>query len=154
MLLQVPMGAEDQFDGVIDLIDMKQIRWDDENLGATYVVDEIPSEYADLAMEYREKLLESVSEEDDAIMEKYLGEEEITRADLIAAVRKATINRKLVPVLCGSALKNKGIQPLLNAIAHFFPAPWMCPRCGAYILKPVIPLIFPGKKWSPGRSDF
>jgi elongation factor G len=149
VLLQVPMGAEDQFDGVIDLIDMKQIRWDDESLGATYVVDEIPSEYADLAMEYREKLLESVSEEDDAIMEKYLGEEEITRADLIAAVRKATINRKLVPVLCGSALKNKGIQPLLNAIAHFLPSPLDVPPVRGIHPETGDPLDFPPEKNGP-----
>ncbi len=149
VLLQVPMGAEDQFDGVIDLIDMKQIRWDDESLGATYVVDEIPSEYTDLAMEYREKLLESVSEVDDAIMEKYLGEEEIARADLIAAVRKATINRKLEPVLCGSALKNKGIQPLLNAIQHFLPSPLDVPPVRGIHPETGEPLDFPPEKNGP-----
>lgn len=149
VLLQVPMGAEDQFDGVIDLIDMKQIRWDDDSLGATYVVDEIPSKYADLAMEYREKLLESVSEEDDAIMEKYLGEEEITRADLIDAIRKATINRKLVPVLCGSALKNKGIQLLLDAIQHFLPSPLDMPPVRGIHPETGEPLDFPPEKNGP-----
>ncbi|HSL62579.1 MAG TPA: GTP-binding protein, partial [Desulfotignum sp.] len=116
VMIQVPMGSEDRFDGIIDLIDMKQIRWDDESLGAKYVVEDIPAQFADLAAEYRDKLLEAVSEVDDAIMEKYLGEEEIARTELMGAVRKATITRKIVPVLCGSALKNKGIQPLLNAI--------------------------------------
>ncbi len=149
ILLQIPMGAEDQFDGVIDLIDMKQIRWDGENLGATYVVEEIPSKYVDQALEYREKLLESVSEEDDAIMEKYLGEEEISRADLIAAVRKATINRKRVPVLCGSALKNKGIQPLLNAIAHFLPSPLDVPPVRGIHPETGDPLDFPPQKNGP-----
>ena len=149
VVIQVPMGTEDQFDGVIDLIDMKQIRWDDDSLGATYVVDEIPSEYADLAMEYREKLLESISEEDDTIMEKYLGEEEITRADLIDAVRKATINHKLVPVLCGSALKNKGIQPLLDAIQHFLPSPLDVPPVRGIHPETGEPLDFPPEKNGP-----
>ncbi len=123
VMLQVPMGAEDQFAGVIDLIDMQQIRWDDESLGAKFIIEDIAPEYADIAQEYREKLLEAVSEQNDDIMEKYLGEEEISRADLTAAIRSAAISHKLVPVLCGSALKNKGIQPLLNAIQSFLPSP-------------------------------
>ncbi len=149
VVLQIPMGAEDQFDGVIDLIDMKQIRWDDESLGAKYVVDEIPSEYADQALEYREKLLEAVAEQDDAIMEKYLGEEEIARADLIDAVRKATVNRKLVPVLCGSALKNKGIQPLLDAIQNFLPSPLDVPPVRGIHPETGDPLDFPPEKNGP-----
>jgi elongation factor G len=123
VMLQVPMGAEDRFAGIIDLIEMQQIRWDDESLGARYSIEDIAPEFEDLAQEYREKLLEAVSEHDDAIMEKYLGEEDISRSDLIAAIRNATISRKMVPVLCGSALKNKGIQPLLNAIQDFLPSP-------------------------------
>jgi elongation factor G len=123
VMLQVPMGAEDRFAGIIDLIDMQQIRWDDESLGARYSIEDIAPEFEDLAQEYREKLLEAVSEYDDAIMEKYLGEEDISRSDLIAAIRNATISRKMVPVLCGSALKNKGIQPLLNAIQDLLPSP-------------------------------
>jgi elongation factor G len=149
VVLQIPMGAEDQFDGVIDLIDMKQIRWDDESLGAKYVVDEIPSEYADQALEYREKLLEAVAEQDDAIMEKYLGEEEIARADLIDAVRKATVNRKLVPVLCGSALKNKGIQPLLDAIQNFLPSPLDVPPVRGIHPETGDPMDFPPEKNGP-----
>jgi len=149
VVLQIPMGAEDQFDGVIDLIDMKQIRWDDESLGAKYVVDEIPSEYADQALEYREKLLEAIAEQDDAIMEKYLGEEEIARADLIDAVRKATVNRKLVPVLCGSALKNKGIQPLLDAIQNFLPSPLDVPPVRGIHPETGDPLDFPPEKNGP-----
>ncbi len=123
VMLQVPMGTEDRFAGIIDLIDMQQIRWDDESLGARYSIEDIAPEFEDLAQEYREKLLEAVSEHDDAIMEKYLGEEDISRSDLIAAIRNATISRKMVPVLCGSALKNKGIQPLLNAIQDLLPSP-------------------------------
>ncbi|MFN2358573.1 MAG: elongation factor G [Desulfotignum sp.] len=123
VILQIPMGAEDRFSGVIDLIEMQQIRWDDESLGAQYSIEDIAPQFEDLAQEYREKLLEAVSEHDDAIMEKYLGEEDISRSDLIAAIRIATISRKMVPVLCGSALKNKGIQPLLNAIQDLLPSP-------------------------------
>jgi elongation factor G len=149
VVLQIPMGSEDRFDGVIDLIDMKQIRWDDESLGARFVVEEIPSQYADQAMDYREKLLESVAEQDDAVMEKYLGEEEITRADLINAVRKATITRKLVPVLCGSALKNKGIQPLLDAIQHFLPSPLDVPPVRGVHPETGDPIDFPAEKNGP-----
>ncbi|MEX1300493.1 MAG: elongation factor G [Desulfotignum sp.] len=149
VLLQIPMGAEDRFDGVIDLIDMNQIRWDDESLGAKYVVDAIPSEYADQALEYREKLLEAVAEQDDVIMEKYLGEEDISRVDLIDAVRKATVNRKLVPVLCGSALKNKGIQPLLDAIQNFLPSPLDVPPVRGVHPETGDTLDFPPEKNGP-----
>jgi elongation factor G len=149
VVLQIPMGAEDRFDGVIDLIDMKQIRWDDESLGARFVVDEIPPEYANQALEYREKLLESVAEQDDAVMEKYLAEEEIPRSDLIDAVRKATITRKLVPVLCGSALKNKGIQPLLDAIQNFLPSPLDVPPVRGVHPETGDPIDFPAEKNGP-----
>lgn len=123
VVVQLPMGSEDHFQGVIDLIDMQQIRWNDETLGAEYSVQNIDPEFEELALEYREKLLEAISEQDDTIMEAYLGEEEISRQDLVQAIRKATIARKIVPVLCGSALRNKGIQPLLNAIELFLPSP-------------------------------
>jgi len=123
VMLQVPIGAEDRFRGVIDLINMQQIAWDDETLGAEYAAGEIEAEFEDLAMEYRDKLLEAVSETNDEIMEKYLGEEEITVQELKAAIRQATISRDMVPVLCGTALKNKGIQPLLDAIEFYLPSP-------------------------------
>jgi len=123
VMIQVPMGAEDKFRGVIDLIDMQQICWDDESLGAEFTISDIDSEFEEVAHEYREKLLEAISEQDDDIMEKYLGEEEISRQDLVKAIREATISRKIVPVLCGSALKNKGVQPLLDSIESFLPSP-------------------------------
>ncbi|MCP4722184.1 MAG: elongation factor G, partial [Desulfobacteraceae bacterium] len=123
VVIQVPMGAEDRFKGVIDLIDMKQICWDDESLGSEFTISDIEPEFVELAREYRENLLEAISEQNDDIMELYLGEEEIDSGDLVKAIRKATIARKIVPVLCGSALKNKGIQPLLNAIESFLPSP-------------------------------
>ncbi|MCP3944755.1 MAG: elongation factor G [Desulfobacteraceae bacterium] len=123
VVIQLPMGEEDRFKGVIDLIDLQQIIWDDQSLGEEFTTGDIDPEFEDLAQEYREKLLEAISEHDDDIMEKYLGEEEISRGDLVAAIRRATIDRKIVPVLCGSALKNKGIQPLLDAIESFLPSP-------------------------------
>jgi len=123
VILQLPMGSEDRFAGVIDLINMKQITWDDETKGAEYSMDDIAPEFDKIACEYREKLLEEISEVNDEIMEKYLSEEDISIEDLNKAVRTATISRKIVPVFCGSALKNKGIQPLLDGISLYLPSP-------------------------------
>ncbi len=123
VMIQVPIGAEDRFQGVIDLLTMEQIAWNDETLGAEYRSGPIEDQFRELAEEYREKLLEAVSELDDDIMEKYLGEEEISVDELRAAIRAATIRRDMVPVLCGSALRNKGIQPLLDAIDYYLPSP-------------------------------
>ena len=123
LILQLPVGAEDDFTGIIDLINMKQIIWEDETLGATYTAEEIPLRLLDSATEYHEKLIETVAEVDDDIMEDYLSETPIAPENLMAAIRRATIDLKLVPVLCGSALRNKGIQPLLDAIELFLPSP-------------------------------
>jgi len=123
LILQLPVGIEDNFSGVIDLINMKQIIWEDESLGATFREEDVPSNLLDNAKEYREKLIETIAEVDDAIMEDYLSETPVTLERLVAAIRKATIDLKLVPILCGSALRNKGIQPLLDAIVEFLPSP-------------------------------
>ena len=123
LLLQIPVGIEDGFSGVIDLLEMKQITWDESSLGAQFTVDEIPEDLKETAESYREKLLETVAEVDDDIMESYLGEKPIPLPELVTAIRKAVNGLKLVPVLCGSALKNKGIQPLLDAIVQFLPSP-------------------------------
>ncbi len=123
LLLQLPLGREENFSGVIDLIEMKQIEWDDESLGVKYDIKDISPDFEEEAQEYREKLLENVAEIDDEIMEKYLGEEPISKKELKSAIRKATIARRCVPVICGSALRNKGIQPLLDAIENFLPSP-------------------------------
>ncbi len=123
LILQLPMGAEDHFAGVIDLVEMKQIVWDDDSLGADYTEEDISEEYAELAETHREKLIETLAEVDDEIMEAYLSEEAISAEQLLDAIRKATIELKLVPVLCGSALRNKGVQPLLDAIVRFLPSP-------------------------------
>ncbi|WP_461832659.1 elongation factor G [Aquifex sp.] len=121
--IQIPLGAEDQFEGVIDLMEMKAIRWLEETLGAKYEVIDIPPEYQEKAQEWREKMIETIVETDDELMEKYLEGQEISVEELRKALRKATINRQLVPVLCGSAFKNKGVQPLLDAVIDYLPSP-------------------------------
>ena len=123
VMLQLPMGSEDNFVGVIDLVNMKQITWDDETQGAEYSIDVIAPEFEEIADEYREKLVEAISEVNDEIMEKYLLEEDILAGEIIKAIRAATISRQIVPVFCGSALKNKGIQPLLDGIELYLPSP-------------------------------
>ena len=123
LILQLPVGLGDDFTDVIDLIEMKQFRWDDETLGAAYELIPISDEYLQQAQEYREKMIETAAEYDDDVMEAYLSELPIDVSKLLDAIRKATINLKLVPVLCGSALRNKGIQPLLDAIVKFLPSP-------------------------------
>jgi len=123
LVLQLPLGSEDEFTGIIDLLDMHQIRWDDDTLGATYTVEAIDAEHQGLAESYREKLIETVAEIDDDIMEAYLSETPIDLDQLKKAIRRATIDLEVVPVLCGSALKNKGIQPLLDAIGAYLPSP-------------------------------
>lgn len=123
LILQLPVGLEDDFSGVIDLINMKQIIWEDEALGETFTKEDIPQNLLGTATEYHEKLIEAIAEVDDDIMEDYLSETPVTLERLVAAIRKATIDLKLVPVFCGSALRNKGIQPLLDAIVRFLPSP-------------------------------
>ena len=155
LIMQLPVGIEENFVGIIDLIKMKQTIWDDDTLGATYSTEDISSEYIDKANEYREKLIETIAEVDDEIMEAYLSESSITDESLLNAIRKATINLNLVPVLCGSALKNKGIQPLLDAIIRFLPSPVDIPpikgshpdtgepiECPAKNTEPLAALIF------------
>ena len=123
LILQLPGNLEDDFKTVIDLIHMNQIVWDEQTLGANFEEQEIASQFAQAAKEYREKLIETLAEFDDDIMEAYLAEAPVDMVKLLAAIRKATIDLKLVPVLCGAALKNKGIQPLLDAIVQFLPSP-------------------------------
>jgi elongation factor G len=123
LVLQLPYGVEESFKGVIDLIRMQAIVWDDDTLGATFEMIDIPAEEQERAAAYREKLVETLADTDDDIMEAYLAEQTIDQRMLVQAIRRATINLQLVPVLCGSALKNKGIQFLLDAIVDFLPSP-------------------------------
>ena len=127
--IQLPIGAEDKFKGVIDLVRMKALVYKDETMGADYEVQDIPADMLAEAKEYREKLVEKVSEADDKLLEKYLGGEELTEAEIKAAIRKRCIEsvRKeespFVPVVCGTAFKNKGVQPMLDAVVDYLPSP-------------------------------
>ena len=123
LILQLPVGTGDDFRGVIDLLRMQQIRWDESSLGTAFSTGEIPEDIAESAAEYRERLVAAAAEHDDALMEAYVTGTAIDESLLIAAVRRATIQLKIVPVLCGAALRNKGIQPLLDAVAQFLPSP-------------------------------
>ncbi|MBI3783036.1 MAG: elongation factor G [Deltaproteobacteria bacterium] len=121
--IQLPIGAEETFRGVVDLITMKATIWDEDSLGARYRTEEIPSELQDQSAEYREKLLEAVADSDESLLEKYLEGAEVSEDEVRNAVRKATLAMRMVPVICGSAFKNKGVQALLDAVVDFLPAP-------------------------------
>jgi len=134
-VLQIPIGYEGDFSGVVDLLKMKAIVWNGEELGAKYDVTDIPADLQDKADEFRQLLLDVVSSHDDDILEKFLGDEEITEADLKKAIRRATLANEIVPVLTGSAFKNKGVQPLLDAIVDYMPSPLDLPPTKGTALK-------------------
>jgi elongation factor G len=121
--LQIPIGAEANFKGVIDLVEMKAIVWHDEEMGAAYEVEEIPEPLRKKAEAFRNQLIEVISETDDVLMEKYLEGEELTKAEIKRGIRQATIDMKIFPALCGTAFKNKGIQTLLDAVVDYLPSP-------------------------------
>jgi elongation factor G len=124
LVIQLPIGAESTFEGVVDLIEMRALTWrGDVEMGAKYNVEEIPADLKDKAAEYRQALLETVAETDDALMEKFFAGEEISVAEIKKAIRKMTIASEIYPVLCGSAFKNKGVQPMLDAVIDFLPSP-------------------------------
>lgn len=124
LVLQLPIGAEDDFDGVVDLVEMKAITWRGVvPTGTAPTIEEIPADLVEKAAEYREKLLETVAESDEALMEKYFGGEELTIEEIKGAIRKMTVASELYPVLCGSAFKNKGVQPMLDAVIDYLPNP-------------------------------
>ncbi|HYR85514.1 MAG TPA: elongation factor G [Terriglobia bacterium] len=121
--IQLPLGKEETFRGVIDLLDNKAILYVDETLGAEYKVEEVPEDYKEIVHQYREKIIEAACEADEKVFEKYVHGEVISNDELKAAIRKGTIAIKLTPVLCGSAFKNKGVQPLLDAVLAYLPSP-------------------------------
>jgi elongation factor G len=123
LVVQLPWGVESDFRGVIDLVRMRGLLWHTEDKGATYETVDIPADHADAAREWRDKLLETVAENDDEMMELYLEGGEPTEKQLVAAIRRATIASRLTPVLCGTAFKNKGVQPMLDAIVDYLPSP-------------------------------
>ncbi len=122
--LQIPIGAEENFEGVVDLVTMKAIIWNSEDLGASWEYKDIPADLVDQANEYREKLLEAVGESSEAMMEKYFEDpDSLTEEDIREGIREATLNMSIVPMLCGTAFKNKGVQPLLDAVCYYLPSP-------------------------------
>lgn len=123
--IQIPIGEEENFKGIIDLVTMKATIWDDDQtlMGQKFEVVEIPSELADKAAEYREKMIEAVAESSEELMEKYLGGEELTEAEIKAGIKKRCLAMEIVPMTCGTAFKNKGVQTLLDAVVDYLPAP-------------------------------
>jgi elongation factor G len=133
--IQIPIGAEDSFQGVVDLVKMKAVIWDGEQLGAKYSYTDIPADLVETAQEYREKLMDAVCELDDELMNKYFEGEEISEEEIIAGIRKGCIALKFIPMVCGSSFKNKGVQTLLNAVVDFLPSPLDIPAIAGTDLK-------------------
>ena len=123
LIIELPVGKEDKFEGVIDLITMKSLLFDSESFGAEIIETDIPDEYSKIAEEYRERMLETVCEANDELLEKYLEGQTITNEEIKKTIRFGTLNRKFVPVLCGSSLRNMGIQPLIEAVIDYLPSP-------------------------------
>jgi elongation factor G len=123
VVMQLPIGAEDKFSGIVDLVTMKAVVWEDESLGAKFHEEPIPSELKAQAEEYREKLVEAAADCDETIMVKYLDGKEVTEAEIRTAIRNGTLSLKVVPILCGSAFRNKGVQPMLDAVVDYLPSP-------------------------------
>ncbi len=137
LVIQLPIGAESNFEGVVDLVEMRALTWrgdskGDVEMGAKYTIEEIPADLAEKAAEYRKLLLETVAETDDALMEKYFSGEELTVAEIKAAIRKLTVSSQIYPVLCGSAFKNRGVQPMLDAVVDYLPTPLDVPAIEAH----------------------
>ncbi|OYX56276.1 MAG: elongation factor G [Micrococcales bacterium 32-70-13] len=137
LVIQLPIGFESSFEGVVDLVEMRALTWrgdakGDVEMGAKYEIEEIPADLVEKANEYRTALLEVVAETDDALMEKYFGGEELTVAEIKAAIRKLTIASEIYPVLCGSAFKNRGVQPMLDAVVDYLPSPLDVPATIAH----------------------
>jgi elongation factor G len=121
--MQIPIGAEENFQGVIDLISMQAIFWNEADQGATYEAKDIPSDLADLSAEYREKMIESAAEASEELMEKYLEEGDLSAAEIREGIRTQVLNNEIIPMFCGSAFKNKGVQAVLDAFIHYMPSP-------------------------------
>src|SRR5271165_6224948 len=121
--IQIPVGAEDQFKGIVDLVKMKPVLWRDETLGAEFDIVDIPADLLEKAQSYREQMIEAVSEFDDKLFEKFINGEALSEAEIGAGIRKATIALKIFPVICGTAFKNKGVQTMLDAVVDYLPSP-------------------------------
>ena len=123
MAIQIPVGAEDQFKGIVDLVTMKARIWRDETLGAEFDEVEIPADLLEKAKSYREQMIEAVAESDDHLFAKFVEGTPISEKEIMEGIRKATITQKIFPVICGSAFKNKGVQNLLDAVVDYLPSP-------------------------------
>jgi elongation factor G len=121
--IQIPVGAEDQFKGIVDLVEMKAVIWHDETLGAKFDIVDIPTDLVEKALAHREQMIEAVSEFDDKLFEKFVEGKSLTNEEIKAGIRKATIAMKIFPVICGSAFKNKGVQTMLDAVVDYLPSP-------------------------------
>ena len=137
LVIQLPIGVENDFVGVVDLVEMRALVWagdakGDVTMGAKYEIQEIPADMADKVAEYREMLLETVAESDEHLLEKHFGGEGLTVAEIKGAIRKLTVNSELYPVLCGSAFKNRGVQPMLDAVVDYLPSPLDVPAIEAH----------------------
>ncbi|MEQ1877212.1 MAG: elongation factor G, partial [Bdellovibrionia bacterium] len=132
VVIQIPLGAEDQFKGIIDLVEMNAIEWSGEAQGSKFEVKPIPSEFKEAAEQWRNLMLEKAAEFDDGLMEKYLEGKEIPAAEIRAALRKGTLALKAYPVVCGAAFRNRGVQPLLDAIVNYLPSPLDVPPIEGY----------------------
>ena len=121
--LQMPIGSEDDFKGIIDLVKMKAIYWDKDNMGVSHTYEDIPSDCVEKANELREHLVETAAESDESLMEKYLETSELSEEEIMKAIRKLTMDIEIIPMLCGSAFRNKGVQALLDAVINYLPAP-------------------------------
>ena len=137
LVIQLPIGFENTFEGVVDLVEMRALTWrgdakGDVQMGAKYEIEEIPADLVEKANEYRQILLETVAETDDVLLEKFFGGEELTVAEIKGAIRKLTVNSEIYPVLCGSAFKNRGVQPMLDAVIDYLPSPLDVPAIEAH----------------------
>ena len=147
--IQLPMGTEDRFRGVIDLVEQKAIAYKDESRGASFDREEIPPEYRQNVASYREKLIESLAEVDDAILEKFIHGQPINTSEIKQAIRRQTIALRVVPVVCGAAFKNKGVQPLLDAVIDYLPSPADIPPIEGYSPEGTEPLVRPASDDAP-----
>ncbi|MER3390274.1 MAG: elongation factor G [Microcella sp.] len=142
LVMQIPIGFESTFEGVVDLVYMRALTWrgdskGDVKLGAEYAIEEIPADLVDKANEYRQALLETVAESDDALLEKFFGGEELTPEEIKGAIRKMTVNSEIYPVFCGSAFKNRGVQPMLDAVIDYLPSPLDVPAVEGHDVRDV-----------------
>ncbi|MFD6137127.1 elongation factor G, partial [Isoptericola sp. NPDC060257] len=136
LVIQLPIGAENDFEGVVDLLEMKALTWrGDTKMGEEYAVEDIPADLVEKAEQYRAELVEAVAEADDELLEKFLGGEELTVAEIKSGIRKLVIRSEAFPVLCGSAFKNKGVQPMLDAVIDYLPTPLDVPAVQGHDVK-------------------